>query len=107
MRNIDRFRGCLIGGAAGDALGYAVEFMREGSIFARYGAGGITEYALKDGKALISDDTQMTLFTAAGLMNATAQAGTGTAGYAGHIRLAYLDWLRTQEERFPPKGGQR
>ena len=27
MRNIDRFRGCLIGGAAGDALGYAVEFM--------------------------------------------------------------------------------
>ena len=27
MRNIDRFRGCLIGGAAGDALGYAEEFM--------------------------------------------------------------------------------
>lgn len=27
MRNIDRFRGCLIGGAAGYALGYAVEFM--------------------------------------------------------------------------------
>ena len=30
MRDQDRFRGCLIGGAAGDALGYAVEFLREG-----------------------------------------------------------------------------
>ena len=28
MRNIDKFRGCLIGGASGDALGYAVEFKR-------------------------------------------------------------------------------
>lgn len=33
MRNIDKFRGCLIGGAAGDALGYAVEFKREDEIF--------------------------------------------------------------------------
>ena len=36
MRDQDRFRGCLIGGAAGDALGYAVEFLREGQIFRRY-----------------------------------------------------------------------
>jgi ADP-ribosylglycohydrolase len=33
MRNIDLFRGCLIGSAIGDARGYAIEFMREGSIF--------------------------------------------------------------------------
>ena len=45
MRDRDRFRGCLIGGAAGDALGYAVEFLREGQIFRRYGERGITEYA--------------------------------------------------------------
>ena len=32
MRNQDKFRGCLIGGAAGDALGYAVEFMREDEV---------------------------------------------------------------------------
>lgn len=24
-KNLDKFKGCLIGGAAGDALGYAVE----------------------------------------------------------------------------------
>lgn len=27
MKNLDKYRGCLIGGAVGDALGYAVEFM--------------------------------------------------------------------------------
>ena len=44
MRNQDKFRGCLIGGAAGDALGYAVEFLQERDIHARYGEHGITEY---------------------------------------------------------------
>ena len=58
MRNQDKFRGCLIGGAAGDALGYAVEFMREDEIFRKYGEDGITEYDLRNGTALISDDTR-------------------------------------------------
>ena len=60
----------MAGGAIGDALGYAVEFLREGHIFKRYGSGGISAYELDyaSGKALISDDTQMTLFTANGLL---------------------------------------
>ena len=29
MKNLDKYRGCLIGGAAGDALGYAIEFFDE------------------------------------------------------------------------------
>ena len=41
----DRIRGCLVGGAIGDALGYAVEFQREPQIFSRYGKDGITEAA--------------------------------------------------------------
>ena len=52
MRNQDKFRGCLIGGAAGDALGYTVEFMQEGQIFSKYGNQGITDYSLKNGIAL-------------------------------------------------------
>jgi len=32
-KNLDKFLGCLIGGAAGDALGYAVEFLPEQTIF--------------------------------------------------------------------------
>ena len=76
MRDLDQFQGCLIGGAAGDALGYAVEFLSAASIFQKYGANGITEYELHRGIAEISDDTQMTLFTATGLLVGTTRGMT-------------------------------
>lgn len=60
-------------GAAGDALGYAVEFLDDSVIFSRFGENGITEYALKNGVAEISDDTQMSLFTATGLLLGTTR----------------------------------
>ena len=99
--HLDAIRGCLFGGAAGDALGYPVEFLDEESIFRRYGAKGITAYD-KDpstGKALISDDTQMTLFTADGLLiGETRGAMRGIRGMPrGYVTLTYLDWLKTQE----------
>ena len=107
MNNIkDRIRGSLIGGAAGDALGYKVEFMGEHEIFARYGAGGIREYdpCPKTGKALISDDTQMTMFTAAGLLTAeyykTVFHGESRT-YRFCVKNAYIDWLKTQEYDSP------
>ena len=70
METRDRIRGCLIGGAAGDALGYAVEFMSEKEIRSAFGEKGITGYKRdeKTYKALISDDTQMSLFTANGIL---------------------------------------
>ena len=63
MKDINKYRGCLIGGAVGDALGYAVEFMQDYEIFEKYGTNGITEYSLVNNLAYVSDDTQMTLFT--------------------------------------------
>jgi len=103
MKNIDKYRGCLIGGAAGDALGYAVEFLDEDAIFSRYGEMGITEYALVNGTAQISDDTQMTLFTATGLLCGTTRGMTrGIMGkYASYINHSYNDWYRTQTESYP------
>jgi len=103
MRDQDKFRGCLIGGAAGDALGYAVEFRNEDGIFRKYGEKGITEYELANGKALISDDTQMTLFTATGLLAGTTRGMMrGIMGSCNsYIRNSYLAWLKTQTERFP------
>ncbi len=102
MRELDRFRGCLIGGAAGDALGYEVEFKSEDTIFSRYGKPGITEYALHNGKALISDDTQMALFTAEGLYLA-AERGCAD-DYRESIRRSYAVWLKTQDRTFPLVG---
>ena len=103
MRNMDRFRGCLIGGAVGDALGYAVEFMREREIFKRYGPGGITRYDLVNGCAQISDDTQMTLFTAAGLLYGQARGVLHQPGEESLscIRQAYLEWYATQTRYYP------
>lgn len=97
-KSLDKFRGCLIGGAAGDALGYAVEFLSEHYIAVKYGAQGITEYLLHDGKAWVSDDTQMTMFTANGLLRGTAKGAKG--GYPGYIAGAYRDWYKTQLESF-------
>ena len=65
----DRIKGSMFGGAIGDALGYAVEFDSWKGVQRKYGEQGITNYQLNDkGIAEISDDTQMTLFTANGLM---------------------------------------
>lgn len=98
--NLDAIRGCMFGGAVGDALGYAVEFIEDYAIFERYGAEGITEYALDKvtGKALISDDTQMTLFTANGLLvGDTRGCMRGIQGWPrGYVAMAYQDWLYTQ-----------
>ena len=116
--HLDAIRGCIYGGAVGDALGYPVEFMSEGAIFSKYGSGGITAFE-KDpltGKALISDDTQMTLFTANGLLvGDTRGAMRGISGWPRHyVERAYLDWLMTQEssmqevnrhERYTNSGG--
>lgn len=95
----DCIRGSLMAGAAGDALGYTVEFMSRKSILARYGNKGITKFDLTpDGKALISDDTQMTLFTANGiLMGITRGYMRGIGGAPkNYVDGAYLDWYYTQ-----------
>ena len=99
MRTRDRIRGSLMAGAAGDALGYAVEFMSRGSILAKYGFRGIAKFNLtREGKALISDDTQMTLFTACGmLMGVTRGYMRGIGGRPEkYVDKAYLDWYYTQ-----------
>ncbi len=98
MRELKKFEGCLLGGAAGDALGYGVEFKSREEIKTKYGEGGITRYELKDGKALISDGTQMTMFTANGILfGATREQVNGVMAPVCHyIHKAYKDWLRTQ-----------
>ena len=95
----DKILGCIYGGAVGDALGYPVEFISAERIFSRYGECGITEYSLTDGVAQISDDTQMTLFTANGLLIGDTRGNfRGIRGLPrGYVAKAYLDWLSTQE----------
>lgn len=95
----DRIRGSLIGGAIGDALGYPVEFMSLQQIRKKYGDSGITRFELNEkGVAEISDDTQMTLFTANGLLFGYSRlAMRGIMGKPEcYIKDSYLEWLQTQ-----------
>lgn len=95
----DCIRGSLMAGAAGDALGYPVEFISRNTILKRYGKEGITKFEIdRNGKALVSDDTQMTLFTANGiLMGITRGAMRGIGGQPeNYVDGAYLDWYYTQ-----------
>lgn len=94
----NRFLGCLLGGAVGDAMGAPVEFLSRSEILRQFGTKGVTGYAeAYGGIGKITDDTQMTLFTAEGLLRAWVRGRErGISNFADVTAHAYLRWLRTQ-----------
>jgi ADP-ribosylglycohydrolase len=105
---VSRFRGCLLGGAVGDALGAPVEFLSLAEIRERFGLGGIRDMVEAYGRVgAITDDTQMTLFTAEGLLRARArELEKGIMGAAvALVRDSYMRWLHTQG--VPPRKGSQ
>ena len=72
----DHFRGCLLGGATGDARGYSV---REGN------------------KDLISDNTQLSIFSVDGMIWADTRAKRrGVYAYTPCLFYSYQKWYYTQ-----------
>ncbi len=93
----DRIRGCLIGGAIGDALGAGIEFDSLSEIRAEHGPAGLTGYVPEYGRlGAITDDTQMTIFTVEGLIRGGVRRDKGIG--APHLAVwnAYQRWLITQ-----------
>jgi ADP-ribosylglycohydrolase len=96
---IDKSTACLLMGAIGDALGAPVEFLRQSEIIAKYGAEGISGFDTAYGKkGAITDDTQMTLFAADGLITAYRRGvDRGILdSYWTYTALSYIEWLSTQ-----------
>ena len=93
-----RVLGCLLGGAVGDALGYAVEFKSRPEIQERYGGEGIRHPEFnRAGEAEISDDTQMTLFTADGLLRSMDRdSRVDPSEMLDAVRDATLAWYALQ-----------
>jgi len=66
---LNRYLGCMIGGAVGDALGAPVEFMSLSQIRQKYGKDRILDYDRAYGRiGAITYDTQMAMFTAEGTL---------------------------------------
>ena len=95
----ERFSGCIVGAAAGDALGSPVKTLTISQIKDLYGKKGILKLSpeKRQKTARISDETQMMLFTAHGILWADA-AGlrTGEANCADYVFLALQQWLYSQ-----------
>ena len=100
------YRGCLLGGACGDAMGYPVELMDWNQIRSAYGALGITELPINAERkeALFSDDTQMAILTVDGLLWADKKAKErGIYAYTSSLFYCYQKWLYTQIGHFADK----
>ncbi|WP_432244759.1 ADP-ribosylglycohydrolase family protein [Arthrobacter sp. G.S.26] len=99
-----RIHGCLLGGALGDALGYAVEFDSMATIRSRFGNSGLQGFGALGRPAHFSDDTQMTLYTVDGLVEALEWANSGVGADANAcLWLSYLRWLATQGVEAGPR----
>jgi ADP-ribosylglycohydrolase len=98
-RTAEHFKGCILGGAIGDALGAPIEFMSINQIRSTYGDQGLTDYSEAYGRnGAITDDTQMTLFTAEGLiLSKVRKEYEGDKGVLSSGYHALLRWLYTQE----------
>ena len=93
----NNYIGCLLGGAIGDALGWPVEFRKLNDIRRQYGQEGITDLELVGKKAEITDDTQMTMFTADGLLkSAIENFDEQETPDMSKVFNSYQNWLGTQ-----------
>lgn len=108
-KTLSHFSGCLLGGAVGDALGAPVEFLSLSQIRHTCGQDGVIGYLElnEHGLAEFTDDTQMTLFTAEGLLIARQRGRErGIWSPTEAIFRAYLRWLRTQRMRHTGPTGE-
>ena len=87
----------LFGLALGDALGYPVEFMPREIIRQKYGLAGIQQ---PPNPALYSDDTQMTLALANGLLDAGIAAPLDILMQA--VGKRFIEWLDSPDNNRAP-----
>lgn len=95
-----RLHASLIGGAIGDSLGAEIEFLSLDKIRQRF-PDGISDLPPHQGlRGAITDDTQMTLFTAEGIIRAHVRGALkGIWHPPSVVHHALLRWHRTQGGR--------
>jgi ADP-ribosylglycohydrolase len=112
---LDRFIGCIVGLAVGDALGFPAEFRRRAQILAAFPPDGLRDFvSVHDprwperpfiaGKrhppGTYSDDTQMTIALAEGLLDVAADASLDEAMRA--VATRFVAWAGADDNDRAP-----
>ncbi len=92
------FRGCILGLAVGDAMGYTVDSKSLDEICADYGPNGLLGYDLVNGYADVTSYTQLAAFAANGLLLGLTRGQLRgiMAPPVRYIALAVREWSRSQ-----------
>lgn len=94
MDKVSQSRGCLLGMAVGDAMGYTVDAKTWEEICADYGPNGLLGYDLVNGCAEVSSYTQLGAYVANGLLLAVSRGKAEL--YPKYIHMAMKEWARRQ-----------
>ena len=101
---LESFKGCLLGLAVGDAMGYAVDHKTLAQIREDYGPNGLLGYDLVNGYAEISSHTQLAAYSCNGLIlgMTRGQMRGAMAPYVRYVAAAEQEWARLQGYRRDP-----
>lgn len=93
------YRGCLLGLAVGDAMGYPIDSMSWKDIQKKYGANGLMGYDLMNGYADVTSYTQLAAFTCNGLLLALTrgQMMGKMAPWVKYVGLSSREWVASQQ----------
>lgn len=96
-KRIEAYRGCLLGLAVGDAMGYTVDSKSWDEICADYGPNGLLGYDLVNGTADVTSYTQLCGFMCNGLMLAAIRGNPELL--PRYMAMSLREWAKSQQFR--------
>lgn len=96
-KKIAAYRGCLLGMAVGDAMGYSVDKKSWDEICEDYGPNGLLGYDLVNGSADITSYTQLAAFVCNGLLLGAIRGNPEK--YPGYMAMSLREWVKSQQFR--------
>ncbi len=97
QQRIAAYRGCLLGLAVGDAMGYTVDSKNWDEICADYGPNGLLGYDLVNGTADITSYTQLTAFLCNGILLGAIRGNP--ENLPKYMALSLREWVKSQQFR--------
>lgn len=94
------YRGCLLGLAVGDAMGFTVDGKAWEEICADYGPNGLLGYDLVNGCADVTSYTQLAAFVGNGLLLSISR---GKGDLLRYVTLSLREWARNQHFHRDPE----